>query len=138
MIRFPVISKMILRSLVGEPSTLMHPQRQRIYPEATRGRVHNEIEKCIFCRLCEQNCPTAAIHVSKEDKTWQIDSLKCCVCRRCVEVCPKKCIIMESVYFPPVRSRTDGVYLRMLPPCAGIEKEPKSEKAGTSEHGAES
>ena len=64
--RFPGISKMIMRSLLGKPATLMYPQRKRTYTAATRGKVENEIEKCIFCRLCERNCPTAALLVSKE------------------------------------------------------------------------
>jgi formate hydrogenlyase subunit 6/NADH:ubiquinone oxidoreductase subunit I len=36
--------------------------------------------------------------------------------RRCVEVCPVKCLSMDNVYFPAVRTRTDGKYLRVLPP----------------------
>jgi ech hydrogenase subunit F len=114
--RFPGISRTIMRSLIGRPATLMYPRRKRTYTEATRGRVANEIEKCIFCRLCEKNCPTTAIVVSKEDKEWQIDSLRCCLCRRCVEVCPKDCLSMHDAYFPPVRSRAEGVYLTVLPP----------------------
>ncbi len=113
--RFPGISKMIMRSLVGKPSTLMYPQRKRTYSAATRGQVRNEIEKCIFCRLCERNCPTTALLVSKENHEWEIDSLKCCYCRRCVEICPVKCLSMENVYFPPVRSRAVGMYVTALP-----------------------
>jgi ech hydrogenase subunit F len=93
----------------------MYPQRPRAYSAATRGKVENEIEKCIFCRLCEKNCPTAAIGVSKEKKEWEIDSLKCCTCRRCVEVCPKKCLLMHNVYFPSVTGRAAGLYLIVQP-----------------------
>ena len=88
-----------------------------------------------------KNCPTSALAVSKEDNEWEIDSLKCCPCRRCVEVCPVKCLSMDNVYFPPVRSRADGKYLRVLPPGvlpayqkakeeakSGKPKEIKSEK----------
>ena len=114
--RFFGISNTITRSLFGKPATLMYPQRPRVYSEATRGRVENEIEKCIFCRLCEKNCPTDAIGVSKEKKEWQIDSLKCCTCRRCVEVCPVKCLLMHNVYFPSVTERPAGLYRIIQPP----------------------
>ena len=106
--KFFGISKIITRSLVGKPATLMHPQVTRVYFEATRGKVENEIEKCIFCRLCEKNCPTAALSVFKEKNEWDIDSMKCCQCRRCVEICPTKCLSMENVYFPAVRTRAGG------------------------------
>ena len=86
--RFPGISRIIMRSLIGKPATLMYPKRKRTYTAATRGWVENDIKRCIFCRLCERNCPTTAIEASKERKDWQIDSLRCCLCRRCVEVCP--------------------------------------------------
>ena len=114
--RFFGISKTITRSLLGTPATLMYPQRPRGYSLATRGRVENEIEKCIFCRLCEKNCPTDAIWVSKEKNEWQIDSLKCCACRRCVEVCPKTCLLMHNVYFPSVTEKPAGLYLIVQPP----------------------
>jgi formate hydrogenlyase subunit 6/NADH:ubiquinone oxidoreductase subunit I len=114
--KFFGISKTITQSLFGKPATLMYPQVPRVYSEATRGKVENEIEKCIFCRLCEKNCPTDAILVSKEKKEWQIDSLKCCTCRRCVEVCPVKCLLMHNVYFPSVTERPAGLYLIIQPP----------------------
>ena len=116
--KFFGISKTLTQSLFGKPATLMYPQVPRAYSEATRGKVENEIEKCIFCRLCEKNCPTDAIGVSKEKNEWEIDSLKCCQCRRCVEVCPVKCLSMDNVYFPSVGSREEGKYLRVLP--AGV------------------
>jgi ech hydrogenase subunit F len=126
---FPGISKTIMKSLVGKPATLMYPERQRTYPAATRGHVENEIERCIFCRLCEKNCPTNALSVSKEKNEWEIDSLKCCQCRRCVEVCPVKCLSMDNVYFPAVRTRADGQYVRTLPPGVAPAYQKGKEKA---------
>ena len=116
MSRFPAISKTIMKSLVGKPATRRYPQQKRIYSDATRGKVDIDILKCIFCSLCARDCPTSAIEVSKKEMKWQIDSLKCCACKRCVEVCPKDCLSMDNVYIPPVRSRSDGIYLRVAPP----------------------
>ena len=141
--RFPGISKMIMRSLLGKPATLMYPQRKRTYTAATRGKVENEIEKCIFCRMCERNCPTAALLVSKETNEWEIDSLKCCTCRRCVEVCPVKCLSMDNVYFSVVRTRADGKYLRVVPPGVlpayqKAKEKAKAQKPDSPEQGPES
>jgi formate hydrogenlyase subunit 6/NADH:ubiquinone oxidoreductase subunit I len=146
--RFFGISKTITQSLFGKPATLMYPQRPRAYSDATRGKVENEIERCIFCRLCEKNCPTKALLVIKEKNEWDMDSLKCCQCRRCVEVCPVKCLSMDNIYFPAVRTRADGMYPKVLPPGvvpayqkakerakSGKPKEVKSE-APTTEPGA--
>jgi formate hydrogenlyase subunit 6/NADH:ubiquinone oxidoreductase subunit I len=135
--RFPGISKMIMRSLVGKPSTLMYPRVKREYPAATRGRVENEIERCIFCGVCEKNCPTSALAVSKEKNQWEIDSLKCCQCRRCVEVCPVKCLGMGNVHFAPVRTRGDGAYLRVLPPgvVPAYQKAKEGAKSGKPKKG---
>jgi formate hydrogenlyase subunit 6/NADH:ubiquinone oxidoreductase subunit I len=141
---FPGISKTLIKSLVGKPATEIYPQRKRTYTAATRGKVENEIERCIFCRMCERNCPTKALAVSKEKNEWEIDSLKCCQCRRCVEVCPVKCLSMDNVYFPSVRTRAEGKYLRVLPPgvlpayqkakeAAAKSKEVKPEKPETSQ-----
>jgi|SRR5208283_545094 len=116
--KIPRLSKTLIKSLVGKPATEMYPQKKKTYMDATRGKVENEIERCLFCRLCEKNCPTKALAVSKEKNEWEIDSLKCCLCRRCVEVCPVKCLSMDNVYFPSVRTRAEGKYLRVLP--AGV------------------
>ena len=127
---FPGISRVIMKSLMGKPSTLMYPRRKRAYTAATRGWVENEIRRCIFCRLCEKNCPTKALAVSKEDREWRIDSLKCCYCRRCVEVCPVQCLSMHNVFFPPVESREEGMHVTQLPPGEPIAK--LSKKADAS------
>jgi formate hydrogenlyase subunit 6/NADH:ubiquinone oxidoreductase subunit I len=116
--RFPGISRIIMRSLIGKPATLMYPKRKRTYTAATRGWVENDIARCIFCGMCQRNCPTDAIVVRKEKRDWQIDSLRCCQCRRCVEVCPVSCLSMHDAYFPPVRTRAAGLYL-----VVGLPKE---------------
>lgn len=135
--RFPGISKTLMKSLAGEPATLMYPQRKRVYTEATRGKVDNEIERCIFCRMCERKCPTQALAVSKEKNEWEIDSLKCCLCRRCVEVCPVKCLSMDNVYFSVVRTRAEGKYLRELPPgvVPAYQKAKGEAKSGEAKEG---
>ena len=112
--RIFVMAKTVIRNLLKGPATLMYPKRKRVYTRITRGRIENEIEKCIFCGLCGKRCPTYAITVSKENREWDIDCLKCCVCNLCVEICPVKCLSTDNHYFPPVTERLMGICKKRL------------------------
>jgi len=103
-------TKTISRSLFKKPATLMYPFKKReVYP-ATRGRIFNIIEQCIFCGLCARRCPTDAITVTKESKEFYLRSLQCIVCSSCIDACPKKCLIIENQYSVAVVKNTEGVY----------------------------
>ena len=108
--RFFTMTKTLTKNLATGPATLMYPKRKRVFSKITRGRIENDIDKCIFCSICSKRCPTYAIIVSKEAKEWEIDRLKCCMCNLCVEVCPKKCLFTGNHYFPPVIEKTMGIH----------------------------
>ena len=48
------------------------------------------------------NCPSQAIEVDKEERTWSLDRKRCINCNGCAEICPKDCLEMETGYFHPV------------------------------------
>lgn len=121
--RIFVMAKTVTRNLFQGYATLMYPKRQRVFTKITRGRVENDIARCIFCGLCAKRCPTYAIEVVKESKDWEIDRLKCCVCNLCVEICPVKCLSMENQYFPPVRERVAAL-------CKKRQEAPAPQTAG--------
>jgi ech hydrogenase subunit F len=113
------MTKTIIKNLLNGPVTLMYPQKKRTYTPITRGRVEVNINKCIFCGMCDRRCPTYAITVTKDSKEWQIDRLKCCTCDLCVDICPVKCLSMENQYTPPITDRGEGIYTVRLEVAAG-------------------
>ncbi len=96
------MGKTVIKNLFAAPVTERYPFVQKQYPAGARGKVNIEIEKCIFCGICQRKCPTASIIVTKDPKTWVIDRLRCVSCNACVEVCPKKCLVLDVNYSPVV------------------------------------
>jgi len=103
-------AKTISKSFFKKPATLMYPYKQREYTHITRGKIFNDIDKCIFCGMCGRKCPTHAITVTKEFKEFDLRSLQCIACGVCVDVCPTKCLSMENQYSPSVFGHDEGVY----------------------------
>ena len=99
-------SKVMLRSLFSKPSTAMYPMKTRPAYAATRGSIENRIPECVFCGICQKKCPTNAIAVARDEKSWTIDRFKCIACGACVIACPKKCLDMKSNYSPSATQKS--------------------------------
>jgi ech hydrogenase subunit F len=99
------MAKVVSRSVLSRPATRLYPFEKRSTYKNTRGSISVDIDKCIFCSLCQKKCPTAAIVVKREEKLWEIDRLRCISCGACVDACPKKCLTMENTYSPAVIAR---------------------------------
>jgi formate hydrogenlyase subunit 6/NADH:ubiquinone oxidoreductase subunit I len=95
------IGKMVMGSLFKKPATLMYPVIPRKWQERTRGHIDIVIEDCILCGICARKCPTKAIAVAKEAKSWTIHRMQCIQCSCCVELCPKKCLVNKHEYTTP-------------------------------------
>ena len=54
-----------------------------------------KLEDCISCKICERNCPTNVITVTKEPKSVFIEMDYCKGCGICSDVCAKSCIEMQ-------------------------------------------
>ena len=89
-----------IKKLVTKPVTIQYPKRKPRMPENFRGRHIFDKELCIFCRLCEMNCPNNAIKIDREKRTWEVDLGKCIFCQVCEEVCPTKpkAVKLSKVY----------------------------------------
>jgi formate hydrogenlyase subunit 6/NADH:ubiquinone oxidoreductase subunit I len=100
----------IMRSLVGTPACKMYPSREPVLYENTRGHISIDPAKCILCTLCAKRCPTGALTVDRESKTWRIDRLTCITCGLCVEVCPKNALSMQNTHSKPVTRKTTETF----------------------------
>ena len=117
-------SKTVLHNLFAKPATRMYPQVAREYPERTRGQIGINIDDCIFCGICSKKCPTGAIAVSRETKSWTIKRFGCIQCGECVGVCPKKCLTMLQAYSTPNATKTEDQYAQVITTAPGEPPRP--------------
>jgi ech hydrogenase subunit F len=108
---FPM-ARTVFRNLFSRPVTRMYPTlvKEPFRTPRTRGSIAIEIDKCIFCGLCQKRCPTDAILVTKARREWTIERLRCCTCNACVEVCPVSCLTMENFYTAPTDTKDKDAF----------------------------
>jgi len=78
--------------------TLPYPAAGQPTPERFRGRPIFDINKCIGCAGCANNCPAREILVvdlCQEVRILQYLGRRCTYCGRCADLCPEKAITMS-------------------------------------------
>ena len=93
--------KNVLRNLTAGPATRNYPLEKREPFKTYRGRLHNNVEKCIFCSTCARVCPTNAITINAKEAKWEYDPFVCVYCAACVEKCPAHCLAQDPEYRKP-------------------------------------
>ncbi len=88
----------VIKSFFRKPYTTKYPFAPAVLVKGSRGSIQIDIDKCIYCSICARKCPTFALKVDKNERSWTIERLKCITCNICVEACPKKCLSMEKQY----------------------------------------
>ena len=81
--------------------TLPYPARAAPVPPGFRGRPLFDVNKCIGCAGCANNCPAREILVSdpcQEVRIIKYLGLRCTYCGRCADVCPERAITMSGEY----------------------------------------
>lgn len=115
----------LLLKLLGQPAghglfTVSYPEQKQQHAERFRyfpflvydGTPDNL--RCVSCKICEQECPPACIHIVGPEKDAQgrplkhngrtypvafdIDTSVCMSCRICVDVCPFDAIEMDNQF----------------------------------------
>lgn len=118
------MKKLVMGSLFRKPATLMYPVIPREYGENTKGHIDVDMDACILCGICAKKCPTHAISVDREGKTWSIARMQCIQCRCCTGYCPKNCLTMANTYTAPNVVKTVDVFEKPAPE----EKPPVAEE----------
>ena len=103
----------ILKNVFSKPATRMYPMEKRETYKDVRGQIGIEVDNCIFCGICSKKCPSSAINVNKNEKSWEIDHYKCIICNVCKEVCPKKCILSGKEYRPSAYTKESARYVQL-------------------------
>ncbi|MEN8075663.1 4Fe-4S dicluster domain-containing protein [Clostridioides difficile] len=106
------LAKTVIKNLLSPSITKNYPKEEKENYELTRGHIEINIENCVFCGLCSRKCPTGAITVSRNEKSWQIDRLECIQCGYCIDNCPKKTLIMKNDYIKPSEVEEIDSYLK--------------------------
>lgn len=110
----------IMNNLLKKPATRNYPSIKRTPFKGSRGHIKGiDIDKCIFCGICQRKCPPNAINVNRNDKSWEIDPYKCIICGECVDVCPKKCILMEEQYASPATKKEKQKFIQEIKKVSG-------------------
>ena len=87
---------MTLKSLVSKAPTRRYPAETREPYPRTRGSIDLiDVHDCIFCGMCQRQCPADAIEVDRKASKWTHWPYKCIACDSCVRVCPKHDIALS-------------------------------------------
>lgn len=111
----------IFNNLFSKPATRKYPFDKREPFSKARGRIDMEIDTCIFCGICSRKCPSNAIVVDRNNKSWEIDPFKCIICGECEDVCPKKCIRTEGQYKASAYEKDKLKYVQQPKPVQPAE-----------------
>jgi len=117
----------IFSNLLSKPSTRKYPYEKREPFAKARGKIDMDIDTCIFCGICSRKCPSGAISVNRNEKSWEIDPFKCIICSECEEVCPKKSIRTDAEYKTSAYVKDKLKYVQTTKPEQPVAEQPKKD-----------
>lgn len=99
----------VVKSLFKKSTCDRYPFQKPTVFEQTKGHVQIDAPRCILCSMCEKRCPTNAIKVNRNGRTWDINHYQCIFCYNCITVCPTKCLMMGQQYAAPTLTKQHEV-----------------------------
>ena len=87
-----IILTAVKKEGVSEVKKTVAAQNAAMLAMDDRSHIVNNVMKCIFCGMCERNCPAGAITVDRRNRTWRINLEACVNCGTCIDNCPRKCL----------------------------------------------
>ena len=100
----------MVENLLSKPCTILYPAEKVPIPEAFRGQVSINDEKCIGCSKCSLVCPSACITMVADAKEIEFKGKKlirkkrpeirlfqCIRCGLCAQYCPSDGIVMNNI-----------------------------------------
>ena len=93
--------RQVLHSAMRKPVTVRYPFVKVEMPKRFRGKLAFNPASCIGCKICERDCPSAAINIRKVgDKKFEcdVDLARCIYCGQCVDSCPKKSLATTEFF----------------------------------------
>ena len=87
-----IILTAVKKEGVSEVKKTVAAQNTAMLAMDDRSHIVNNVLKCVFCGMCERNCPAGAITVDRANRTWRIDLEACVNCGTCIDNCPRKCL----------------------------------------------
>jgi nitroreductase/NAD-dependent dihydropyrimidine dehydrogenase PreA subunit len=65
-----------------------------------------DTDKCTFCGLCADDCPSNVIDIDKSTKSALIDNIGCIECGHCGMICPAGAVNIDGKELPPYPDET--------------------------------
>lgn len=90
--------KVLLHNVLQGPSTDPYPLGPTFSPDAIRGKVTIDPEKCMGCGICDYTCVAGAIHIDRREDghTITVYQNSCCLCANCRKYCPAEAIVITD------------------------------------------
>jgi formate hydrogenlyase subunit 6/NADH:ubiquinone oxidoreductase subunit I len=118
----------VFPNLFNKPATERYPFVKLDPVPGFRGRIAFSADNCTGCKLCERDCPSAAIailEVSKKVYKCEVDLSRCIYCAQCVDTCRRGSIEATQDF---ELAAVDRSTLKMI-----FDEPPKPKPAKTSD-----
>ena len=112
-----VTLKLMAKTTVHRPITVLYPYEALWNPDNYRGRPGLDFNKCLGCGMCAKYCPCSAIilvdtpdDAGKTVSKPQINMGRCSFCAYCAEYCPVDAMTVTPIVELAEYTRADLIY----------------------------